>query len=185
MMSNQASIARPYAKAIFEIGLAEKTLPQWSSHLAAFRLIISDLDVMNQVVHNPHVCDAQRESICLNLLSELSANATVGDEVVRWVRLLIRYKRLVTVPAIAEQFELLRAEYDQSITVEVISQVELSQQQERQLIQKMEQRLNRRVILNKAVDITLLGGAVIRAHDLVIDGSLRGQLNKLSADLAV
>ena len=185
MMSNQASIARPYAKAIFEMGLAEKTLPQWSSHLAAFRLLINDQGLVNQVVHNPHVLDSQRELILLSLLSELSANVTMGDEVTRWVRLIIRYKRLVTVPAIAEQFELLRAEHDQSITVDVISQVELSPQQERELIQKMEQRLSRRVILNKAVDATLLGGAVIRAHDLVIDGSLRGQLNKLSADLAV
>jgi F-type H+-transporting ATPase subunit delta len=79
----------------------------------------------------------------------------------------------------------LRSEHEKTINVEVITFADLTSKQLDQLTTSLSQRLQRKVSLNTRVDQSILGGAVIRAGDLVIDGSVRGKLNQLGADLVV
>jgi F-type H+-transporting ATPase subunit delta len=101
-----------------------------------------------------------------------------------FVRLLSQNKRLEVLPQIAVQFELLRAQYENELDVEVTSAVAMNAEQQSKLIDSLKTRFKRDVRMHSSVDATLLGGAVIRAGDLVIDGSIKGRLQRLASELA-
>jgi F-type H+-transporting ATPase subunit delta len=97
---------------------------------------------------------------------------------------LAENRRLLLLPEIAALFEALRAQVENTVDVEVISAVPLDFNQAEKLAQALSTRLKRRVRMKNSVDASLLGGAVIRAGDLVIDGSLKGRLERLGTELA-
>jgi F-type H+-transporting ATPase subunit delta len=99
------------------------------------------------------------------------------------LRVLAENRRLLLLPEIAAHYEVLRAAVENTVDVEVVSAVPLSTAQADMLSQALGTRLERKVRMNTAVDPTLLGGAVLRAGDLVIDGSLKGRLQRLATEL--
>ena len=101
-----------------------------------------------------------------------------------FVAVLAENHRLPLLPEIAAHYEVLRAQVENTVDVEVISAVPLDAAQADKLRQALDKRLKRRVRMQNRVDATLLGGAVIRAGDLVIDGSLKGRLERLGTELA-
>jgi F-type H+-transporting ATPase subunit delta len=99
------------------------------------------------------------------------------------VLILAANKRLTLLPDIAELFEGLKAEYEKTVDVEVISAFGMDQAAESNLVAALKKRLQRDVKLNISVDRALIGGMIVRAGDLVIDGSVRGKLNKLAESI--
>jgi F-type H+-transporting ATPase subunit delta len=97
------------------------------------------------------------------------------------VHLLVRNGRLVALEDIAEQFENLRAGEEQTINAQVESALPVSEAHQQKIAQALEKRLGRKVTLEVSTDASLIGGAVIRAGDLVIDGSVKARLEKLAA----
>jgi F-type H+-transporting ATPase subunit delta len=95
------------------------------------------------------------------------------------IKVMAENGRLKALPDVAVEFLALKQEHEKEIDVEVISATELSETQLADIGSKLEQRLERKVQLNCSVDEALLGGVVIRAGDLVIDNSARGQLDRL------
>lgn len=181
-MSDTITLARPYAKAIFEQALANKQLAVWSMALNDLAQLILQADV-NDFIHNPASVAAQQSQLLISLLP-MSNYGTEKNGIENLIQLLAANKRLVLLPDIYAQYEALRSEQEKTLTVNVVSFTELSSDQEQQLTRSLSERLQRHVTLEIQVDPNLLGGAVIHAGDLVIDGSVRGQLNKLSAGLA-
>ena len=103
---------------------------------------------------------------------------------VNLITLLATNKRLMLLPEIKALYEVYRAEQEKTLVVDVVSYSHFSAAQQQELIAALSKRLQRQVSLNVRIDPALLGGAVIQAGDLVIDGSVRGKLNKLTTDLA-
>lgn len=87
-------------------------------------------------------------------------------------------------PEIKALYEVYRAEQEKILEVDVVSYSELTPAQQQRLSESLSQRLSRKVSLKISIDPSLLGGALIRAGDLVIDGSVRGKLNMLGTSLA-
>lgn len=87
-------------------------------------------------------------------------------------------------PEIEALYEVYRAEQEKILEVDVVSYSELTPAQQQRLSESLSQRLSRKVSLKISIDPSLLGGALIRAGDLVIDGSVRGKLNMLGTSLA-
>lgn len=177
-MSESTTTARPYAKAIFEHALAQNQLAKWSEYLHSLAQAVLMQDV-TQFVSNPVTTVSQHV--------ELLRSVIVSDEdkaVDNLLSLLATNKRLLLLPEIAVLYEAHRAEQEKTLAVEVVSYSVLSAEQQQQLISALSERLKRQVSLEISTDTSLLGGAVVRAGDLVIDGSVRGKLNKLSANLA-
>ena len=115
-------------------------------------------------------------------------NGVAGDKLnagmQNFVRVLAANRRLLLLPEIAAHYEAFRAQVENTVNVEVISAVKLDAAQAEKLVRGDQYaRLKRRVNMHNTVDATLLGGAVIRAGDLVIDGSLKGRLERLRTDL--
>jgi F-type H+-transporting ATPase subunit delta len=179
-MSDSTTIARPYAKAIFEFALGEKKLAEWSVYLQTLAQAIL-LPQASDFISNPASSIEQQ----IELLQSLSSlKGKDSESLNNLISLLATNKRLKLLPEIKGLYEAHRAEQEKTLEVNVFSFSEVSAAQQKQLIESLSQRLQRKVSLEITIDPSLLGGAVIRAGDLVIDGSVRGKLNKLSTDLA-
>jgi len=176
-MAEAATIARPYAKAAFMWARDAKALPVWSAALHAGVALVTDLRIAD-LITNPQMSPDQ----VVSLFAGLGGGA---DEYWQnFVRLLAKNKRLEVLPDIAAQYELLRARYENEVDVQVTSAVALSDGQKTKLATALKTRFKRDVRMTTAIDPALLGGAVIRAGDLVIDGSINGRLQRMASDLS-
>ena len=181
-MSDMTTIARPYAKAIFEHALAAKHLAAWSSLLQSLAQTVLE-PAAQGFIDNPSTAIEQQCELLLTVIKN-SRSDSVKKAVENFIVLLGQNKRLPILPDISAQFEALRAEQEKTLMVQVSSFSPLTSLQQQILTQSLSQRLQRQISLDVSIDKSLLGGAVIRAGDLVIDGSVRAKLNKLGANLA-
>lgn len=179
-MSDSTTIARPYAKAIFENALAEKKLAEWSLYLQALAQAVLN-PLASEFIANP--ASAVDQHIAL-LQSVCGSKVKDNVSLINLIELLAVNNRLMLLPEIVVLYDYHRAEHEKTLGVDVISFSPVSAAQQQQLVESLSNRLQRKVTLNISIDPSLLGGAVIRAGDLVIDGSVRGKLSKLSTGLA-
>ena len=180
-MSDTITIARPYAKAIFEHALDSGKLGLWSEILKGLSYIALS-DSGKDFISNPATTAEQQIVLFSESLKKVTGTESMA--LINLVSPLAHNKRLAVLPEINLLFEAMRAEQEKTVTVNVTSFSKLSTAQQQHLISSLSQRLNREVSLEIVIDKSLLGGAVIQAGDLVIDGSVRGKLNKLGAGLA-
>lgn len=181
-MSNNVTIARPYAKAVFNHALQNKELSAWSVLLQELAQCVLDPAATDFICNPASAIELQSE--LLLSIAAASKQDCAQQPVENFIRLLAANKRLLLLPGICIEFEKLRAEQEKIMTVNVSSFAALTPEQEKQLVQSLSERLQRQVVLDMSIDKSLLGGAVIRAGDLVIDGSVREKLTKLGTDLA-
>lgn len=175
-MSNQV-FARPYARAVFQLAQEQSALEDWSQTLELLALIAGD-ERAARFLRAPRIPAERRVEFVRAIAGDRLD--THGDN---FVRLLAVNGRLPLLREIHEQFEALRAEAEGRVAVRVTSAIKLTQQQEKEIAQALKKRLEREITLESEVDESLLGGAVIHAGDLVIDGSLRGRLRRLGSRL--
>ncbi len=177
-MAEISTIARPYAEAVFELAQAGGTLKAWSEMLQTLALITADPD-MQALIGNTSVDKAKLAGLILDVAGEV-----MNEQGRNLVRLLAENRRLGALEEIAVQFETLKAEAEQTIEAEIVSASEVSKEQQQKIADKLKARLGRDVSLKCTIDESLMGGAVIKAGDMVIDGSISTQLEKLSVELA-
>ncbi|ASQ44618.1 F0F1 ATP synthase subunit delta [Legionella clemsonensis] len=180
-MADTITIARPYAKALFEYALAVNKLSKWSEILQVLAVSVMN-EAAIQFITNPETTEEQHQELLMTPFVNSTNNELKAIE--NLVSLLASNKRLLLLPDIKVLFEALRAEQEKTLIVKVRSFYELSEAQKEQLKQSLRQRLKREVTLEVNIDKSLLGGAVIQAGDLVIDGSVQEQLKRLGARLA-
>jgi F-type H+-transporting ATPase subunit delta len=179
-MSDSTTLARPYAKAIFEHALSENKLAQWSDYLFVLAQAVLDAHASSFIANPASTTEQQIELLYAVCNLKQKEQEPLGN----LINLLAVNKRLALLPEINALYDIHRADQEKTLGVDVISYSTVSSAQQQQLIDALSKRLQRDVSLNISIDPSLLGGAVIRAGDLVIDGSVRGKLNKLSTDLA-
>jgi F-type H+-transporting ATPase subunit delta len=173
MTGNVTSIARPYAIAAFECALAKNALPAWQELLQTAAIVSQD-PLMIRIMASPDVNKTQLADLfCDVLTSELDA------EKKNFICLLAEHKRFPVLPEMAKQFAQLRAEHEKQATVEVVSAVPLDAQQQAKLTEALAKRLHLTVSLTCSVNPELIGGAIVKMGDKVIDGSVRGKLQRL------
>ncbi len=176
-MAEKSTIARPYAQAAFDIALEKSDLKGWSDMLQLLAAVTSD-DIMQGMIANPNIERSQVVDIILDVCGDKLTN-----EGRNFVKVLAENHRLDIVSEIAERYEEQRAEAEKTIQAEVTSAFPLSDAQIEKMTAGLKKRLGREVSLVTKVDESIVGGAVIRAGDLVIDGSVSGQLEKLANTL--
>lgn len=186
-MADNNTIARPYAQAVFEVAQENKALDELSRSLDVGAELLR-IDEVSDFLGNPALDDAQR----LDFLQAAFASAAGKDSVfaggsrhgTNFLKLLLENGRINVLPEIAEQFEVLKARIENTVDVVVTSASELSAGQKKAMVAALEKRLGRSINLETEIDENLIGGAVIRAGDVVIDGSLRARLEGLTRAVA-
>jgi F-type H+-transporting ATPase subunit delta len=176
-VAERATIARPYAKAAFEYARDAHAFADWSAGLKTAAAIIAD----------PHVAALTKDPkwIAADLVASIAdvAGDKLNAGMQNFVRVLAENHRLLLLPEIAAHFAAFRSDAENTIDVEVTSAVALNSAQADKLKDALAKRLKRSVRMQNSVDASLLGGAVVRAGDLVIDGSLKGRLQRLATEL--
>ncbi|MEK9533256.1 MAG: F0F1 ATP synthase subunit delta [Halieaceae bacterium] len=176
-MIEPTTLARPYARAAFEHARGADQLSDWQAALAELAAIAAD-DKVAAALKDPNQTAAQRAA---------TLSALVGDGLPQAVSNLLAIMsdngRLSLLPEVSALFDQLKQAVESSIAVHVTSAYPLSDNETQTLSESMQAKLNRSITLTSEADPSLLGGAIIRADDLVIDGSVRGRLNKLAGTL--
>lgn len=176
-MSN-VTAARPYARAAFGYARENSVLDAFSGMLGTAAALIES-PRLRTLLGNPRLSRARRSEML----------ETIGgdhfDEPMRqFLRVLGERDRLSVLPEIREQFEELRAEQEQRLTAEVVSARELDPAQQERIRAALAERTGQTVELVSKIDEQLLGGAVVRAGDRVLDASLQRRLQQLAQNLA-
>jgi len=173
-MAELATLARPYANAVFEVAKAGSELDLWSRMLAVLAAAVRN-DTVQLLLADPEVEEEQKAyRLCAICGDELN------DRGRRFVQVLAANKRLALLPDVSGLFEALRAEEQSTLDVMVTSAYALSDGEAGKLKAALTRRFQREVNMTSDVDASLIGGAVIRAGDTIIDGSVRGKLSKLA-----
>ena len=174
-MSQALTLARPYARAAFAIAQDENALGGWSSALGFAAQVAADPRAASLLL-NPQLSHAEAVSL-------LSIDGA-GESFSRFLALLAENRRLAQLPEIAGLYEELKAEAERVVKATVTSATELPAGELDTIRAALKKRFGREVELGTAIDASLIGGAVIDAGDVVIDGSLKGKLSRLQAALA-
>ena len=173
-MSQALTLARPYARAAFSIARDDGKFADWSSALGFAAQVAADPRVAG-LLGNPKLDDAD----AVALLSPEGAHPLFGN----FLALLADNRRLVLLPEIAALYEELRADAERVVKARVTSATDLPAGELDAIKAALKKRFGREVEIESAVDASLIGGAIIDAGDVVIDGSLKGKLERLQAEL--
>ncbi len=174
-MAELITIARPYAEAVFKRASETKSFPAWSDALVLMAAIAAD-ETMAEVIAGVKFSKAQ----LADLFNDIAGDK-LDQEAKNLIKLLAENGRLALVPEIAALYEAHRAEAEGSIDAEIISAYTVSDAQRTKLAASLKARMGKEINLSVTIDESLVGGAIIRAGDMVIDGSVSGKLVKLAS----
>jgi F-type H+-transporting ATPase subunit delta len=183
-MADNNTVARPYAQAVFELANDSDSLGPWSESLAIAGQLLGDRPLV-EYLGNPEFSDEQRLDFLSGLFTKAGAKLLAGgdDKGTNFVKLLLENRRVAVLPEISEHFEALKAKVENSVDAVVTSAAKLSKKQVDEIAAALTKRLGCDVKIETEIDENLIGGAVIRAGDVVIDGSLRARLEGLATSL--
>jgi F-type H+-transporting ATPase subunit delta len=176
-MADKLTVARPYARAAFAEARGEERLTPWSQALKVAAQVVKDPRVEG-LLDNPRVTATQLADLVIGI-----AGPDLGEHGENFVRTLAANRRLAYLPEISEQFEVLKDVAEGVADVTVTSAAALDEARQKKLIAALEKRLKRKVRLHSEIDPGLIGGAILRAGDLVIDGSLSARLARIAYEL--
>lgn len=174
-MSETLTLARPYARAAFDLAAQAAAAPAWSQVLAASAALAGERQVAG-LLEDPRLPLAERAAV-------VTPDGTLPGGYTQFLALMAENGRLRLLPEVAELFERLRSEAEQSLTVRVRTAIALDPDQRDRLVSHLARRFGRTVSLNVEIDENLIAGAVIDAGELVIDGSLAARLERLRKEL--
>jgi F-type H+-transporting ATPase subunit delta len=173
-MAELSTLARPYARAAFEYANEKGAVDQWATMLSLLAGL-SEFDAVAELISTPDQTPAEKAekliAICGDGLSVEGAN---------FLKNLADNRRLPLLPEIQIQFNAFQAEQDKTLDVDVLAARAMDQAQQDRLAAALQQRLQRTINIKVSVDAALIGGAVIRAGDTIIDGSVSGRLARLA-----
>ncbi len=179
MAAEANTIARPYAEAIFDRAVETGTLEQWSDQLDFLAGVATD-PTMAAVIIDPLFDKQQLERLLLEI-----GEGRLDDEGRNLVRVLVENDRLPVLPEIRTLFDALKTEHQRVLKVHVRSAYALDDTQKQHIADALKAKLGRDILISGEQDPDLIGGIHIRAGDLVIDGSVRGQLQQLANELGI
>jgi F-type H+-transporting ATPase subunit delta len=176
-MAEKTTIARPYAKAAFQEARGDQRLAEWSRSLRAGAEVVSDPRV-HELIGNPLVSAEELATFVMGI-----AGPKIDEHGANFFRTLAENHRLGYLPEISVLFETLKDEAEGVADVTVTSAAPIDDAQRQVLSRALERKLKRSARLHFATDAALIGGAVLRAGDTVIDGSLLSRLKRIAFEL--
>ena len=176
-MAEKSTLARPYAKAIFELANADNELQSWSDKLSFLSQVSTDEQIAD-IISNPEVANDE----VIELFEKIGSDV-LDDNAKNLLKVAAENSRFDLLSEISEAYELLRSEEEGKIEAEVISAFAVNATQNKLITEALEMRLGCEVTLTSSIDKDLVGGIIIRAGDLVIDGSISNQLKKITKTL--
>lgn len=176
-MSELATLARPYAEAVFKRAKESGSATKWSEMLALLSAVVEDSDIA-AIADNPKIGKDRLIRLMLDICQD-----QIDEKGSNFLKLLVQNGRLKLLPVIAKLYEESKAEDEGYVEVDVKTAFLFTKEEEKTFAATLKKTLNKTVNLNVEVDKSLIGGVLVRAGDRVIDGSIRGQIQQLAKRL--
>lgn len=173
-MAELTTLARPYAKAVFDAAKDQDAVDLWDQALAFAAAVAADKEV-KRVLGIPGLSEQRKAELFADCFEE-----PLPEALKNFLLILAENKRLGLLPAVSELFRLHRANLERTVSLSVSTAFELTAEQQQKLIDAMSKKLERKVELETSVDQSLIGGVMVRTGDLVIDASVRGKLARMA-----
>lgn len=177
-MAELTTIARPYAQAVFRLAQDKQALDAWSDMLGLMAVVASDPD-MQRLLDNPRLTEEQLADFFLEICGD-----QLNDEGRNLIRVLAENRRLDALPEMYRLFQERKSAAEGAVKAELITAFPATEAHTAAILEGLKKRFGREVVLECRTDETLVGGAIIRAGDTVIDGSVRGKLARLATALS-
>ena len=174
-MAELITVARPYAQAIFTRAKETGKLQDWSVTLQ-YAAEVSQVPAMQELIKGVQLEMNQLADLFIEICGD-----QLDQEGHNLIRVLAENRRLSLLPEIAAVYEIYKAEEESTLEAEIISAFQVADAQRDKIAEALKGKLGRTVNLTCKIDKSLLGGAVIRAGDMVIDGSVKSKLDKLAS----
>jgi F-type H+-transporting ATPase subunit delta len=177
-MAEIATVARPYAKAVFRLAREHDKLAPWTEQLELAAAVVKDQE-MGLLLGSPRLTTEQKADMIIDICGDqLDADGA------NLVRLLVNNRRIALMPEIAAQYRKLRAEVERTVESTLVTAQAIDDELRDRIRDALAKRLDRNVSLETEVDESLIGGAIVKADDTVIDGSVRGKLARLAGAMS-
>jgi len=176
-MTDFTTAARPYANAVYDLANETATLDSWSDALANLAAVICDAQI-SRLLDNPETGKTEKGELVIQVLGD-----NLSQQQQNLVKLMAENGRLKLMPDVVEQFEAARAKAENKIEAEVLSAFELTAEQASELVNTLKNKFGKEVTLTTTIDESLIGGVVIKAGDIIIDASMKSQLDSLALSL--
>lgn len=173
------SVARRYAKALLQIGVDDGNFERIGREVRALASAIKRSEELAQTLANPIFPRSDREKVLRALLDRIGATQSV----VNFTRLLLDRERVAVLPDISRELDAMIDARAKRVSAKVKSAAPLDEQQKKRLVKTLESLSGKTVDMVVEHDPSLLGGVVAQVGDLVYDGSLRTQLERIRQDL--
>ncbi len=173
-MAEIATIARPYAEAVFRLAKESGTFDAWSEQLSMLQMIAADSD-MQRLANDPEISGEQLSTIFMSI-----CGSRLGPDAGNFIRLLIDNGRISALPEIAEQFEALKAKQGGVLEGKVASAFPMNDEQIAALAARLEAKFHSKLSLSVEIDTALIGGIVVSVGDEVYDASVQGKLQNMA-----
>jgi len=177
-MAEASTIARPYAQAVFDLATSTKKLSEWSKQLETLSAVVND-EQIGGLITNPSIESEQLVDLLISI-----AKDNLDQEGKNFVKVLAENDRLSVITEIAKIFDELKNEAEKTVQAEVVTAYKLKDEQKSKLQAALKKRLGCEVEISSRVDKDIIGGAIIRAGDMIIDGSVTAQLDRLTSELS-
>ncbi|MCR8914294.1 F0F1 ATP synthase subunit delta [Marinobacter panjinensis] len=174
-MAELTTLARPYAKAVFDAAQDQNAVDLWDQALAFAAQVAADQEV-KIILANPGLSEQRKAELFADCFEE-----QLPEALRNFLLILAENKRLALLPAISELFSLHRADLERTVKINISTAFEMTAEQQQKMIDALSRKLERKVELESSVDQTLIGGVVVRTGDLVIDASVRGKLARMAS----
>ena len=173
-MAEIATIARPYAEAVFRLAKEANALNAWSEQLEMAQMVASDVE-MQRLLNDPTLEAKQLSELFLSVL-----NQKIDVQIANFITLLIDNNRIAILFEIVRQFEVLKAKEGGVLEAQVTSAYTMTTEQIAELSARLESKFNRKINATVTVDLALIGGVVVAVGDEVYDASVRGKLQGMA-----
>jgi F-type H+-transporting ATPase subunit delta len=176
-MARRTTASRRYAEAAFELALRDGTIDTWEADLRTAAQLVGDERVA-RIVDNPSRAFAERREVLDDLL-----NRRIKPAARRLIALLAERRRLDLLPEIALEYDELLKRHRGIVTAIVTSAVPLTADETRALEERLRAMTGATIELEPRIDPGLIGGLTVRIGDRLLDGSVRGRLERLREQL--
>jgi len=177
-MSDLSTAARPYAKAVYELANESNATDKWSDSLAFLSVVCEDQQVKSRI-EDPKISWDKLSELLISICGD-----KIDDQGGNLIKLMAESGRLSLMPEVASIYEEFVASSKGMVDAKMVSAFEVTDAQKDAVIASLKKRFNKEIRLEVSVDSDLIGGAVITAGDLVIDGSVKGRMAKMSTSLS-
>lgn len=171
-------VAKTYSQALFEVGLESSSLDLYLEELKAVDSLMKEYPDFYEILKSPKINTDEKKKVVDEVFKGKACT-----EISNFMKILLDKRRIKDLFSIVREFENLIYDHKGIVKATAITTTELGDKEKAALIDKLKAMTGKEIDLVNEVDGSVLGGVMIKLGDKVIDGTLRGKLNKIQTSL--